>query len=174
MEESNISLDSAELDDKKDKDTVTVHQLQISLSDILSEIKKELATNSQEIRHEIKHEMNQLAAKMLKFKEQVTEMDFHVNKLKDDNGKLHQRLYEFDIKINYLEDRLRRKNVRFRNIEELGKQEDLEQSLKEYFTALDILFNIEEEIIERCHRLAKPQTIHADLPRDIIACFVFI
>ncbi|CAH2219183.1 Hypothetical predicted protein [Pelobates cultripes] len=171
MEESNISFDCMEVDGKKDKEMVTINQLEFNLRDILMELKKEMATNALEIKQEIKYEINQLASKMQNFEDQFTALDFHVNKIKEVNEKVLQKLNDLEFKTNDLEDSLRRKNLRFRNFEQTSKSEDLKQSRKEYFTASGLIFKEQEETIQRCHRLSKPQNVPAEAPRDIIAYF---
>ncbi|CAH2223895.1 Hypothetical predicted protein [Pelobates cultripes] len=161
MDDTSVSLESLEMDARKnsDKELITTSQLQISLRANLEEIKKDLAVTAVEIKTEIKQEINLLTAKLQKFEDQVNELDFYVKNVKDECGKSHCRIFDLELKCNDLEDRSRRKNLRFRNFVEGGRQEDLKQTLKDYFLDLGIPFNEQDQLIERCHRLFKPQTI---------------
>ncbi|CAH2299955.1 Hypothetical predicted protein [Pelobates cultripes] len=101
MDDTTASLESLELDARKiitDKELITTAQLQSSLRANLEEIKKELAVTADEMKVEIKQEINLLAGKLQKFEDQVNEMDFCVKNLKDECGKSQRRMLDLELK----------------------------------------------------------------------------
>ncbi|CAH2297020.1 Hypothetical predicted protein [Pelobates cultripes] len=171
IDTSNDTLDQEEIK-VSDKDQVTSSILHNSLRANLDAIKLELATTATEIKLEIKQEINILAANMQRFEDQFKEMDYQVKSLTDETQKAHSKIWALELKLMEMEDRSRRKKLRFRNIPEKHTKEDIRQTLLDFFVALGITFDPHDQIIESCHRLLKPQAIKKDVPRDIIACFL--
>ncbi|CAH2321337.1 Hypothetical predicted protein [Pelobates cultripes] len=147
MEESFATTGST-VNEDVNKELITVSQLQASFSENLAEIKNILMINTAEIKNEIKQEMFKLTVKIQNFEDQISTLDFHVNTLKDDNVKIHQKIQELELKIHEMEDRSRQNNLRFRNFEEKGTQENLKQMLHQYFLALNIPIKDQDQPIK--------------------------
>ncbi|CAH2306314.1 Hypothetical predicted protein [Pelobates cultripes] len=103
--------------------------------------------------------------------DRLKNVDFQIVSTNEEVNILTSRIHNLENKIEDLEDRSRRKNLRFRNFEDSNKQGNLEYMLHDYFKALGLKLDGHNEKIERCHRLHKPSNIASDTPRDIITCF---
>ncbi|CAH2248454.1 Hypothetical predicted protein [Pelobates cultripes] len=91
-----------------------------------------------EIKSDIKMEINILVAKLDGFEVKLKDMDFQVNHLNDDYQLALRKISDLEFKVSDLEDRSRRKNLRFRNLLEKGTEDNVKQIVKEYISALGI------------------------------------
>ncbi|CAH2320305.1 Hypothetical predicted protein [Pelobates cultripes] len=157
--------------DNKEQEEITTKVLNESLQSILEEIKSEISKNSIEIRQEIKSDIFKLTEKFQVMEDRLKNVDFQIVSTNEEVNLLTSKIHYLENKIEDLEDRSRRKNLRFRNFEDSNKQENLEYMLHDYFKALGLKLDGHNEKFERCHRLHKPSNITSDTPRDIITCF---
>ncbi|CAH2320170.1 Hypothetical predicted protein [Pelobates cultripes] len=173
MTDMDLSSESMESEGIKnpDKELITISLLHTSLKANLEEIKSELAVMATEIKADIKMEINILTTKLDGLEVKLKDMDFQVNHLNDDYQLALRKISDLKLKVSDLEDRSRRKNLRFRNLPEKGTQDNAKQIVIEYISALGITYNPSEQLIERCHRLFKPKSLQNDLPHDIMVCF---
>ncbi|CAH2254236.1 Hypothetical predicted protein [Pelobates cultripes] len=81
---------------------------------------------------------------------------------------LSSQLQHCKTKIMDLEDRSRRSNIRLRGIPETILQADLPSYVHGLFKALAPEVHTDMLLLDRLHRIPKPQQIAASLPRDVL------
>ncbi|CAH2306928.1 Hypothetical predicted protein [Pelobates cultripes] len=84
---------------------------------------------------------------------------------------LQLKVEQLEGKLNDLEDRSRRSNIRIRNIPEIVNDSTLKKFLRDYFESLLAETGLKDSELERFHRLPRPRNIAESSPRDVIVKF---
>ncbi|CAH2248691.1 Hypothetical predicted protein [Pelobates cultripes] len=119
----------------------------------------------------LKKDILEIGQKVKVNEQKIENLEFLLQKQSEIIEKQQTKINDLEERTINIEDRGRINNLRIRNIPESISQDNLAIYHSEFFKVLKI--NIEDKVdfLERTHRLYKPRTLPADLPRDtIIAC----
>ncbi|CAH2219859.1 Hypothetical predicted protein [Pelobates cultripes] len=84
---------------------------------------------------------------------------------------LQLKVEKLESKLNDLEDRSRRSNIRIRNIPEIVNDPTLKKFLMDYSESLLAETGLKDFELERFHRFPRPRNIAEPSPRDVIVKF---
>ncbi|CAH2224099.1 Hypothetical predicted protein [Pelobates cultripes] len=106
----------------------------------------------------------------------TTHVEQRLNECADAHNGLTEKVQEYEItmhslktKIADLEDRSRRNNIRIRGILETVLPTGLNDYLQDMFQALTPAIHPDQLVVDRVHRLRRPQHLPATAERDVIA-----
>ncbi|CAH2300459.1 Hypothetical predicted protein [Pelobates cultripes] len=136
------------------------HCLEEQLVAITAEFNKNTA--------ETKKQFLEILEKLKQSEEKITALEYESRANKEQNEQLYNQMRQIEGKLGDLEDRLRRNNLRIRNVPEEITQDKIPEYLDTLWATLKIEVSILNTKMDQYHRLSKPSSVSQHLPRDII------
>ncbi|CAH2326271.1 Hypothetical predicted protein [Pelobates cultripes] len=127
-----------------------VIRMQSTFTDAISEVKKdltELAARTHNVETDLRNSCTETEKRFVRLEEQIASQE---------------------LKIMNLEDRSRRNNVRLRGILEEVSAQSLTAYVTEFFQTLLPDISTEKLLLDRVHRVPKPQHLPSTTPRDVL------
>ncbi|XP_030076351.1 pleckstrin homology domain-containing family H member 3 [Microcaecilia unicolor] len=135
----------------------------------LKVVRSDLTTLGSDLRREIR----ELGGRMKDAENHIEEQAEELNKLDRRFSTTQIEIQQLTEKLEDLENRSRRRNLRFRGLPEVPLYQDCEATIKKLVVALlaeaGVVIPEDEIKLERTHRTLGP--LRGNYPKDIIACF---
>lgn len=143
------------------------------IKEMLSEMKHTLQSDIKQLSTDLSKEIRDLGDRTAQLEEKMGEFTEAHNDLADSYNTTQKELDRLTEKVTDLEDRSRRNNIRLRGISESVLPRDLESHITDLLKVIMPDLHALERAIDQIHRVPKPRAAPDNVPRDVLARFVF-
>lgn len=143
------------------------------MKDMLLSLRSSLHDDMQSMLRKIDDNMQEMGDRLPHTENKMAEFATAFNDLVDSHNSQTDEVTWLKSKVSDLEDRSRQNNLKIRGIPESVKTEDLATYTTTFFKALLPDPAQDDLLIDRIHRIPKPNHISDNVPRDVLLCIHF-